>query len=47
VVTLLALMKIGAQVTISVQRVKIAFAPSYPRQHTFALAHARVRRGAA
>jgi hypothetical protein len=43
----LKLLKIGAQVTISVRRVKIALASSYPWQETFALAHARLRRAAA
>ena len=43
----LKLLKIGAQVTISVRRVKIALASSYPWQQIFALAHARLRRAAA
>jgi hypothetical protein len=43
----LKLLKIGAQVTISVRRVKIAFASSYPGQHIFALAHAQLRWAAA
>ena len=43
----LKLLKIGAQVTISVRRVKIALASSYPGQQMFALAHARLRRAAA
>jgi hypothetical protein len=43
----LKLLKIGAQVTISVRRVKIALASSYPWQQVFALAHARLRRAAA
>jgi hypothetical protein len=43
----LKLLKIGAQVTVSVRRVKIAFASSYPLQRLFALAHARLRRAAA
>jgi hypothetical protein len=43
----LKLLKIGAQVTISVRRVKIALASSYPGQQIFALAHARLRRAAA
>jgi Transposase DDE domain group 1 len=40
----LKVLKIGAQVTISVRRVKVAFASSYPFQQLFALAHARLRR---
>ena len=43
----LKLLKIGAQVTISVRRVKIALASSYPWQQMFALAYARLRRAAA
>ena len=43
----LKLLKIGAQVTISVRRVKIALASSYPWQRTFALAYTRLRRAAA
>jgi Transposase DDE domain group 1 len=43
----LKLLKIGAQVTISLRRVKIAFASSYPGQQIFALAHARLKRAAA
>ena len=43
----LKLLKIGAQVTVSVRRVKIAFASSFPLQGLFALAHARLRRAAA
>jgi Transposase DDE domain group 1 len=39
----LKLLKIGAQVTVSVRRVKIALASSYPLQQLFALAHARLR----
>ena len=39
----LKLLKIGAQITISVRRVKIALASSYPLQELFALAHARLR----
>jgi hypothetical protein len=38
----LKLLKIGAQITISVRRVKIALASSYPLQELFALAHARL-----
>ena len=43
----LKLLKIGAQVTISVRRVKIALASSHPLQQMFALAHARLKRAAA
>jgi hypothetical protein len=43
----LKLLKIGAQITVSVRRVKIALASSYPLQALFALAHARLRRAAA
>jgi hypothetical protein len=43
----LKLLKIGAQITISVRRVKIALASSYPAQQLFALAHARLKRVAA
>ena len=43
----LKLLKIGAQVTVSVRRVKIALASSYPLQALFAIAHARLRRAAA
>ena len=43
----LKLLKIGAQVTVSVRRVKIALASSYPWQQVFALAHARLRTAAA
>jgi hypothetical protein len=43
----LKLLKIGAQVTISVRRVKIALASSYPQKQLFALAHARLRCAAA
>jgi DDE family transposase len=38
----LKLLKIGAQITVSVRRVKIALASSYPLQELFALAHARL-----
>ena len=38
----LKLLKIGAQVTISVRRVKIALASSYPWQQMFSLAYARL-----
>jgi hypothetical protein len=40
----LKLLKIGAQVTLSVRRVKIALASSYPLQPLFALAHERLTR---
>jgi DDE family transposase len=40
----LKLLKIGALVTRSVRRVKIAFASSYPYQPTFAIAHQRLQR---
>jgi hypothetical protein len=40
----LKLLKIGAQVTISVRRVKVALASSYPLQQLFAHAHTRLRR---
>ncbi len=43
----LKLLKIGAQITISVRRVKIALASSYHLQALFALAHGRLRRAAA
>jgi Transposase DDE domain group 1 len=43
----LKLLKIGAQITISVRRVKIAFASSHPCQRMFALAHTRLRQVAA
>jgi hypothetical protein len=43
----LKLLKIGAQITISVRRVKIALASSYPGQQLFALAQARLKRAAA
>ena len=43
----LKLLKIGAQVTVSVRRVKIALASSYPWQQVFALAHTRLRSAAA
>ena len=38
----LRLLKIGAQVTVSVRRVKIAFASSFPMQPIFAIAHDRL-----
>jgi hypothetical protein len=43
----LKLLKIGAQVTVSVRRVRIALASSFPLQELFALAHARLRRATA
>ena len=43
----LKLLKIGALITKSVRRVKIAFASSCPHQATFAIAHHRLRRAAA
>ena len=36
----LKLLKVGAQVRISVRRVRIAMASSHPRQHDWALAYA-------
>jgi hypothetical protein len=39
----LKLLKIGARVTVSVRRVKIAMASACPHQAEFALAHARLR----
>lgn len=38
----LKLLKIGARVTVSVRRIKIAMASAHPYQATFALAHARL-----
>ena len=38
----LKLLKIGARVTLSVRRIKIAMASACPQQATFALAHARL-----
>ena len=38
----LALLKIGALVTISVRRIRLAMASAYPYQNEFALAHARL-----
>ena len=35
-------LKIGALVTVSVRRVKVAFASSFPLQRTFSLAHDRL-----
>jgi hypothetical protein len=40
----LKLLKIGAVVTVSVRRIKVAFASACPAQAIFALAHARLRR---
>jgi len=42
----LRLLKIGAQVTVSVRRVKIAFASSFPMQRIFAIAHDRLCKAA-
>ena len=39
----LKLLKIGARVTVSVRRIKIAIASACPYQSEFALAHARLR----
>ena len=39
----LKLLKIGAQVRVSVRRIKIAMAFAYPYAHEFTLAHARIR----
>jgi Transposase DDE domain group 1 len=39
----LKLLKLGARVTVSVRRIKIAIASAYPHQSEFALAHARLR----
>jgi Transposase DDE domain group 1 len=41
------LLKVGAQITISVRRVRIALASSYPGQQLFAVANARLKRAAA
>ena len=43
----LKLLKIGALVTTSVRRIKLAMASGCPWQHEFALAHARLRNAAA
>ena len=43
----LKLLKIGALITVSVRRVKIAFASSCPQQEVFAIAHHRLRSAAA
>ena len=39
----LKLLKLGARVTVSVRRIKIAIASACPQQAAFALAHARLR----
>ena len=39
----LKLLKIGARVTVSVRRIKVAMASGCPSQAVFALAHARLR----
>lgn len=41
------LLKIGALVTVSVRRVKVAIASAFPRKDVFALAHCRLRNMAA
>lgn len=43
----LKLLKIGALVTVSVRRVKVAIASAFPRKDVFALAHCRLRNMAA
>ena len=43
----LKLLKIGAQVRVSVRRIKVAMASAFPYATEFALAHARLRRAAA
>ena len=43
----LRLLKIGAQVRLSVRRVKVAMASAFPYAEEFALAHARLRHVAA
>ena len=43
----LALLKIGARVTKSVRRIKLAMTSAYPWQHEWALAHARMTAAAA
>ena len=40
----LKLLKIGAQVRVSVRRIKVAMASAFPYADEFALAHARLRR---
>ena len=42
----LKLLKIGAQVRVSVRRIKIAMASACPNAHEFKLAHARIRAAA-
>jgi Transposase DDE domain group 1 len=42
----LKLLKIGAQIRVSVRRVKVAMASACPYQHEYALAHARLRHAA-
>jgi hypothetical protein len=42
----LKLLKIGAQVRVSVRRVKVAMASAFAWQHEYALAHARLRHAA-
>ena len=39
----LKLLKIGAQVRVSVRRIKVAMASGYPYGHEYALAHAYLR----
>ncbi len=43
----LKLLKIGAQVRVSVRRIKVAMASAFPNAIEFALAHARLCRAAA
>jgi hypothetical protein len=43
----LRLLKLGAQVRLSVRRVKVAMASACPYQREYALAYARLRRAAA
>jgi hypothetical protein len=43
----LRLLKIGAQVRVSVRRVKVAMASAFPWQQEYALAHTRLRHAAA
>jgi hypothetical protein len=43
----LRLLKIGAQVRVSVRRIKVAMASAFPNAAEFALAHARLRQAAA
>jgi Transposase DDE domain group 1 len=42
----LKLLKLGARVTLSVRRIKVAMASTHPWQNEFALAHARIRNAA-